>query len=157
MQAQRRRERDPEIHVSNNLLMRFAHIENREHVHVGPEVDDRQMLKRLADDKKHTVTVGPVDDDYDDHDDSVCLPLRSVFPISFDCLYSQDSISKDVVGTADEAEGNIVCLGTGSDDSHIEGSQDVGSSDGHSVGCFEGPDLTLVAYHLHPRYDNNRL
>ena len=33
---------------------------------------------------------------------------RSVFPISFDCLYSQDCISKDVVGTAEEAEGNVV-------------------------------------------------
>ena len=41
MQVQRRRKRDPEIHASNYSLTRFARIENQEHVHVGPEVDDR--------------------------------------------------------------------------------------------------------------------
>ena len=89
MQVQRRRKRVPEIHVVDNSLTRFVHIENREHVRVGSEVDDRQMLKRLADDKKHTVIVGPVDDDYDDLDDSVCVPLRSVLPISFDCSLTE--------------------------------------------------------------------
>ena len=39
MKVQRRRKRDPEIHVSTSSLTRFAHIENQEHVHVGPEVD----------------------------------------------------------------------------------------------------------------------
>ena len=48
------------------------------------------------------------DDDYDDHDKPLCSSLRSVFPIYFDCLYSQDCISKDVVGTAEETEGNVV-------------------------------------------------
>ena len=58
-----------QIHTQlvDNPLTRFAHIENREHICVGPEVDDRQMLERLAHDGKHTVkkhvSVGPVDDD----------------------------------------------------------------------------------------------
>ena len=60
----------------------------REHIRVGPEVDDQQMLKRLPSDEKNTVkkhvSSGPVDDDYDDHDKPVCSPLRSVFLISFD-------------------------------------------------------------------------
>ena len=42
MKVQRRRKRDPEIHVSNSSLSRIAHIENREHVRVGPE-DDMSM------------------------------------------------------------------------------------------------------------------
>ena len=36
------------IHFDDNPLTRFVHIENREHICVGLEVDDRQMLKRLA-------------------------------------------------------------------------------------------------------------
>ena len=66
-------------------LTRFAHIENLEHICVGLEVDDRHMLKRLADDEKHFVkkhvSVGPVDGDYDDHDKPVCSLLRNVFQI----------------------------------------------------------------------------
>ena len=88
MQVQRRRKRVPDIHKSSI----DTSMNVREHICVGPEVDERQMLKRLADDEKHIVkeyvSLGPVDDDYDDHDKPVCSPLRSVFPISFDCLYS---------------------------------------------------------------------
>ena len=60
----------------------------------------------------------------------ISSPLRSVFPISFDCLYSQIDISLDVAGTVDETEG-----------SHDVGSfvdQDVGSFVGQDVTCCEG-------------------
>ena len=91
----------------DNPLTRFADIENREHICVGPEADDRLMLKILANDDKHIVKkhvrLGPVDDDYDDHDMPVCSPLRSVCPICFDLVYSQDGMSEDVVGTAEKA------------------------------------------------------
>ena len=74
----------------------------------------------------------------DDDDGDARLPLRSVFPISFDCLYSQVSISKDVagtvdvVGTADKAEGNVdvgkSCdVGRDRDKSHRDSSHVVGS------------------------------
>ena len=52
----------------------------------------------------------PVGNDGDDDDDA-CLPPRSVFPISFDCLDSH------TVGTEDKMHV----------ESHVEGSQDVGS------------------------------
>ena len=106
LKVQRRRERRehgvrfeiPEINVSNSSLTRITHIENRDHVYEGPEVD-----------------MSSIDQTFD-----VSSPLRSVFPISFDCLYSQVDISVDVAGTVDETEG----------------SHDVGSFVGQSVEVF---------------------
>ena len=45
-----------------------------------------------------------------DVDDDACLPLRSVFPISFDCLYSH------VAGPEDDADDEGIGNGTGSND-----------------------------------------
>ena len=84
----------------------------------------------------------PVGNDGDDDDDA-CLPPRSVFPISFDCLDSQ------MVGPEDKMH-----VG-----SNVEGSQDVGSFEGQTVGFLrigKGPDRTsLVAIHHHRRQDDN--
>ena len=88
----------------------------------------------MADDKKHTVIVGAVDDDHndvclrsgsgDEGDDDAYLPLRSVFPISFDCLDSHN------VGTEVEMhiESQRCDVGLDRDKSH-EGSSHVVGSD----------------------------
>ena len=51
----------------------------------------------------------PVGDD--DDDDDACLPPRSVFPISFDCLDSQVLVTEDKMHiesqVGPEAEGNV--------------------------------------------------
>ena len=109
----------------------------REHIVVGPEVkslhDIDTPLTKIDQSFGGHVPVG------DDNDDDAHLHLRSMFPISFDCLYSQDDISVDVAGTVDETEG----------------SQDVGSVDGILLGVLREPCRTLVAKHPYQRYDNN--
>ena len=114
----------------------------REHICIGPEVDKRQMLKSAQD---VDIPLTRIDQSFgghvpvgDDDDDDARLHLRSVFPISFDCLNSQVSISKDVagtvdvVGTVDRTEGNVdvgkSCdLGRDRDKSHRDSSHVVGS------------------------------
>ena len=60
MQVNRRRKRVPDIHISSI----DTSMNMRSHIFVGPDVDDRQMLRRLANDEKHTVkkhvSLGPV-------------------------------------------------------------------------------------------------
>ena len=58
MKVQRRRKRDPEIHVSNSSLTRIAHIENREHVRVGPEVDMSMDVVGTVDETEGSQDVG---------------------------------------------------------------------------------------------------
>ena len=119
MQVQRRK-RDSEIRESSIDIS----MSMREHIDVGPEVKSSHDMD---------TPLTSIDQSLGGHvplRNDISSLLRSVFPICFDCLYSQVDISVDVAGTVDETEG--------SQDVGSFVAQDVGSVVGQDVVCCDG-------------------
>ena len=109
----------PWQHLTTSFSRRRVHDQVAEQRCVGPEDTKIDIDVQVVDNMHHVVgpvadegdkkriVVGPVDDedvdmgsgsgvdDDDGHDKLACSHLRNAFPISFDCLDSQDGMSKE--------------------------------------------------------------